>query len=295
MKEELDHIIKHKNYRDLTGDELRLLEKEGISKDDFIALKLFFQQMEIDKTERLEKLAPVKSKLDDLFEAKHKKGGLILWRIDKAFYAQPLLQIAATIVLIVLFYNNISLKQEPTLAMNQEVVENKNSDARSAKSTKKLDLQEEMSAKDESLLKDVETEGNQEIVEENAPSETKDEKLVVTGMDAFASVKAAEDTPVKEEEVLMNFDEIAAPSLQKALEEPALSAYSEVDATSIVTFNSSTDASVPKIIRDSTPVALYSVSSREVMAKSYKKEKEVMEVVNLEEKQDEFAILTPLF
>lgn len=116
MREEIDNIIKQKNYRDLSGDELRLLEKEGISKEEFIALKLLFQQMEVDKIERLEKLAPVKSKLDQMFEEKHGKPKILLWKSNTAFYAQPLLQVAAVVVFIVLLFNQVDFSSNKQMA-----------------------------------------------------------------------------------------------------------------------------------------------------------------------------------
>lgn len=116
MREEIDNIIKQKNYRDLSGDELRLLEKEGISKEEFIALKLLFQQMEVDKIERLEKLAPVKSKLDQMFEEKHGKPKILLWKSNTAIYAQPLLQVAAVVVFIVLLFNRVDFSSNKQMA-----------------------------------------------------------------------------------------------------------------------------------------------------------------------------------
>ena len=126
MNTEIDNIIKQKNYHDLSGDELRLIEREGITKEDFIQLKLFFQQLEVDKLEKSAVTKDIKTKLDAEFQKKYKKSRVIpLWKDSKHFLAQPVLHVAAAITLLILVFNFLNLEDNTKNLADNTVLEKK--------------------------------------------------------------------------------------------------------------------------------------------------------------------------
>lgn len=300
MKEELDHIIKHKNYRDLSGDELRMLEKEGISKDDFIALKLFFQQMEVDKAERLEKLTPVKSKLDDLFEEKHKKTVIPLWKNDKNLFAQPLLQIAAVVVLIVVFYTNINLNQEPSLALNNQVPQVENLDTLNALKIKETpkevpnEVIEEEREIEPVVIKELKKETLPPPIEEvkeslNNLQEVSVEREIMTDeADELREIMPAEEAIVMNSQLEM--EKRPSRSVENVNLQPQMDMLEETAAK--VELQGNTDSQIVTAtslnVNQQVTLAASTIKSAE-----YKIEKK--QEFKLEDKQNEFAILTSLF
>lgn len=171
MNKEIDDIIKQKNYHDLSGDDLRLLEREGVKKEDFIQLKLLFQQLEVDKLENNFKANHVKERLDQEFQQKFKKSRVVpLWRDNKQFYAQPIFHAAAAIIMLFLVFNFLNLEDNTTnlaenTVVNKKEVLNKKQPKKEKESVSENNPQKKQELKDEIEKVEVKQEVEAENVE----------------------------------------------------------------------------------------------------------------------------------
>ncbi|MDX1447147.1 hypothetical protein, partial [Lishizhenia sp.] len=241
---------------------------------------------EIDKSERLEKLESVKAKLDDLFEKKHGKGGLTLWKNNKAFYAQPILQMAAVVILIVIFFNNLNFNKESSLAMKQESKKEYRPEPNSVVLEKEEIKQKEEVAPEEINPKEQKLEEPEEV-DDQIQTE------IAPEVDAFA--KVMDDIPEVNEEaeelnIILSPDEKA-----KYLESNQVSSVqlSSEQNEVIYAFSSSPDAAI--LVNDSLVGNVAPLNTGAELSKSLAKKVAIKRDVKLEDKQDEFAILTPLF
>lgn len=112
MEKDIIDIVKEKRFIELTADERLALKELCDSEDEFNQMKSVFLEVERVQFEQISPKKETKEDLDRLFVQTYPKAAPIWYNTvfatlipkEKPFYKQPLLQIAAVIVLFVMIY-----------------------------------------------------------------------------------------------------------------------------------------------------------------------------------------------
>lgn len=133
MKKDIVDIVLEKEYSELTVDERAELNEICTSESEFIQLKHVFKSVESMPPEDLTPRIETKERLDQLFDQAYPKAAPIWYNSvlaavvpkDKPIYRQPLAQIAAVALLLLLTIPlfNSNLNDENVQVANNELVE----------------------------------------------------------------------------------------------------------------------------------------------------------------------------
>jgi hypothetical protein len=129
MEDQLMEIFKRNSFSELTKKELENFKELFSTEEEFEDLKSFYVQLDAYKTNQpFGTHYMTKGNLDELFAKEHSKKGIIqrLFPSDKPFYFNPILQVAALLVVVFVIYqlNKETTIDEPQLAV-LETHENK--------------------------------------------------------------------------------------------------------------------------------------------------------------------------
>ena len=122
MEDQLMEIFKRKSFSELTIKELENFKELYSTEEEYENLKSFYSQLHLYKTNQpFGTHYMTKGNLDELFAKEHSKKGIIqrLFPSDKSFYLNPILQVAALLVVVFLIYklNKETTIDEPQLAV----------------------------------------------------------------------------------------------------------------------------------------------------------------------------------
>jgi hypothetical protein len=115
MEDQLMEIFKRKSFSELTKNELENFKELFSTEEEFEDLKSFYVQLDAYKTNQpFGTHYMTKGNLDELFAKEHSKKGIIqrLFPTDKPFYLNPILQVAALLVVVFVIYQ---LNKETTI------------------------------------------------------------------------------------------------------------------------------------------------------------------------------------
>lgn len=115
-------MLKRKSFSELTKKELENFKELFSTEEEYENLKSFYSQLDAYKTNQpFRTHYMTKGNLDELFAKEHTKKGIIrrLFPSDKPFYLNPILQVAALLVVVFLIYklNKETTIDEPQLAV----------------------------------------------------------------------------------------------------------------------------------------------------------------------------------
>ena len=122
MEDQLMEIFKRNSFSELTKKELENFKELFSTEEEFEDLKSFYVQLDAYKTNQpFGTHYMTKGNLDELFAKEHSKKGIIqrLFPSDKPFYFNPILQVAALLVVVFVIYqlNKETTIDEPQLAV----------------------------------------------------------------------------------------------------------------------------------------------------------------------------------
>ena len=148
MNEKLEYLLKTKAFSELTEDELREVNGLCNSREEYENMQLFFSHLDNYKaTQSYEPHYMTKGSLDEIFEKKYAKQGLLvkLFPPNKPIYLSPLVQIAALIVIVFLIFQFASTDSvyTPQIAIVEKpVVKNKPKVEEKSKATENIPKEE---------------------------------------------------------------------------------------------------------------------------------------------------------
>jgi|GEM_PF-3247615 hypothetical protein len=128
MDEKMLEIINLKSFSELTEAEKNEFRELFSSEEEFEALKQFYGNFEgYKKSQNYSTHYMTKGSLDELFASEYPNQGIVkrLFPSNKPFYMNPILQIAAAILVVLLVYNfNREENEKPQLASDTKLRNN---------------------------------------------------------------------------------------------------------------------------------------------------------------------------